>query len=192
MSSMPAANSIELLRRIQSGDQQAWDELYLRYRDRLLFSIRCQLGSALRQRLQSEDVLHSVVREALGSLQRFEASDEKALGRYLHQCVLNKVRKKGNFFLAQRRAGDVPLSHSLLERLPASGPGCYLDHDRYAALEQAVDRLPEPMREVVLLRGVQGLSNREAAVAIGKSAEATSKIYQRAIARLGVALGALQ
>lgn len=186
----PADNSIALLQRIQNGDHAAWDDLYLRYRDRLLFSIRCQLGPELRRRLQSEDVLHSVVREALTDLQRFEPQDERALGRYLHVCVLNKIRKKGNFYRAQRRAGDVALSETLIERLPDAGPERYLDHTRYDALERAIERLPEAMREVVMLRSVHGLSNQEAAAAIGKSPEATSKIYQRAVARLGVALGA--
>lgn len=182
-------NSIELLRRIQAGDRAAWDDLYLRYRDRLLFSIRCQLGAGLRSHLQSEDVLHSVVREALGDLVRFEPRDEGALGRYLHVCVLHKIRKKGNYHAALKRAHDVPLSDSLLERLPSGGPDRYLDHDRLDALERAIRTLPESMREVVTLRSAHGLCNQEVAAAIGKSPEATTKIYQRAVARLGVLLG---
>ena len=180
------------MQRIQNGDHGAWDELYLRYRDRLLFSIRCRLGPELRGRLQSEDVLHSVVREALTDLQRFEPQDDRALGRYLHVCVLNKIRKKGNFYSAQRRAGDVPLSDTLMQRLPEGGPERYLDHDRYEALERAIEKLPEAMREVVMLRSVHGLSNQEAAADLGKTPEATTKIYQRAMVRLGITLGAAQ
>ena len=184
-----SAGSLELLARIQSGDGEAWNDLYLRYRDRLLFTIRCRLGSGLRARLQSEDILHSVVRQALGDLERFRPRDDGELGRYLHVCVLNKIRQKGNFFGAQRRRGDVPMSDSLLARLPAGGTERYLDHERYDALERALHRLPEPMREAVLLRTVQGCSNEEAARALGKSPEATSKLYQRALARMAVAVG---
>ena len=42
--------SLELVQRIQAGDRSAWEALYLRYRDRLLFAIRCRLGPALRSR----------------------------------------------------------------------------------------------------------------------------------------------
>lgn len=184
-----ADRSIELLARIQAGDQEAWNDLYLRYRDRLLFTIRCRLGPLLRSRLQSEDVLHSVVREALSDLARFAPQDDGALGRYLHVCVLNKIKKKGNFFQAQCRAGDQPLSETLLAQVPASGPDRYIDHERYDALERALHDLPDAMREVVLLRTVQGHSNLEAAAALGKSPEATSKLYRRAVARMAVRVG---
>ncbi|HEX5054657.1 MAG TPA: sigma-70 family RNA polymerase sigma factor [Planctomycetota bacterium] len=181
--------SIVLLRRIQAGDTGAWDDLYLRYRDRLLFTIRCQLGPGLRARLQSEDVLHSVVRDALSDLQQFVPHDDGALARYLHVCVRNKILKKAAFHGAQRRAGSVPLSDSLAERLPQARDELgYVDSDRYEALEAALQRLDEPMRTVVLGRVVEGLTNAELGAAIGKSEEATKKIYQRAVARLGVVL----
>ena len=44
--------SLELLRRIQGGDSRAWEDLYFRYRDRLILSIRCRLGADLRARVQ--------------------------------------------------------------------------------------------------------------------------------------------
>lgn len=190
MSDDRGADSIELLARIQRGDRDAWNDLYLRYRDRLLFTIRCRLGPALRARLESEDVLHSVVRAALIDLERFAPKDEGSLGRYLHVCVLNKLKKRGAFFGARRRAGDVPLTPDLLSRLPAAGPVRYLDHERWDALERALQALPEPMREVVLLRTVHGMGNDEVAAEIGKTPAAATKIYQRAIARIAVAVGA--
>lgn len=189
MSDGRGEDSIELLARIQRGDRAAWNDLYVRYRDRLLFTIRCRLGPALRAHLQSEDVLHSVVRAALTDLERFRPQDEGALGRYLHVCVLNKLKKRSAFFSARRRAGDVPLSPELLSRLPAAGPERYLDHERFEALERALQTLPEPMREVVLLRTMHGLSNDEVAAEIGKTPAAATKIYQRAIARIAVAVG---
>lgn len=178
--------SINLVRRIQAGDSTAWDALYLRYRDQLILSIRCRLGASLRARLESEDILHSVFKDALSDLQHFEPEHARALNHYLHTCVLNKIRNKADYYAAQKRQGEVRLSDSLAARLPNSAGSTpqYHDSPRYAALEHALARLPEEMREVVLLRRVEELSNAEVAELIGKTPEAASKLYNRGLARL--------
>jgi len=183
-------DSIALVRRIQSGDASAWDRLYLRYRDRLLLSIRCRLGAGLRARLASEDILHSVFRDALSDVHRFEPRDPGSFHRYLHVCVLNKIRDKADYYGAERRRGEVPLSPSLIARLPNPGDAepRYADTERFEQLERALARLPEDTREVIVLRLVEELSNQEAASAIGKSPEAASKLYNRGLARLAVLL----
>jgi len=180
--------SAELVRRIQAGDQAGWEELYLRYRDPLLLSIRARLGPALRARLSSEDVLHSVVKDALGELARFEHRGPGSLGHYLHACVLNKIRNKADYHGALKRAGDRPLSDSLVAALHgpelAAAPR-YLESERFERLERALGQLEEEARELVLLRLVEGLSNAEAARLVGKSPAAASKAYCRGLARLG-------
>lgn len=187
-----ASASIELLRRIQAGDGAAWEDLYLAYRDRLLLSIRCRLGADLRSRIQSEDILQSVFKDVLGDLHGVEHRGPGSLDSYLHACVLNKIRNKSDFFGAKRRAGESPLTDSALDWLqaPRSPELGYLDRDRYDRLERAIAALPDDMREAILLRRVEGYSNQEAAAALGKSPDAASKIYNRALARLGVSLQA--
>lgn len=181
--------SRELVLRIQGGDERAWEDLYLRYRDRLLFSIRCRLGWRLRHRIDSEDILHSVFRDALSDLLGFEPQRPGALEHYLHVCVLNKIRSKAAYHAALKRAGDQPVDPSLLERLPARSPDpTYSDSERYERLERALDALPPHLREVVLLRAVEGLPFDEVARAMDRSPEAASKLYHRAVARLGQAL----
>ncbi|MEQ8765625.1 MAG: RNA polymerase sigma factor [Planctomycetota bacterium] len=183
--------SIDLVRRIQDGDTSAWDRLYLRYRDRLLLSIRCRLGPHLRSRLQSEDILHSVVREVIGSaLKGFEPRGGRSLERYLHACVLNKICAKAGYHAAQKRAGEVPLSEAILDGLPNAPDSAprYRDAERYERLERALANLASEMREAVMLRGIEGLSNLEASQALGKTPEAMSKLYNRAIAKLSLTL----
>lgn len=178
--------SLELVRRIQAGDRAAWERLYLRYHDALLFAIRSRLGSNLRAWLQSEDILHSVVKDALRDLERFEPRGPGSLAHYLHVCVLNKIRSKAAHFEAEKRAGERRVPSSVLDALPErSAEPRYLDGARYERLEAGLARLPEPMREVVLLRSVEGLSNDEAAGVLAKTPAATSKLYNRALARLG-------
>ena len=189
--SEPDESSAELVARVQAGDSQSMNTLYLRYRDRLLLSIRCRLGPHLRSRLESEDILQSVFKDVLDDIGRFEHRGPWSLNRYLHTCVLNKIRKKAEYHGAAKRTGETPLTDSLMDRVPdRSWDGSYLDAERFEKLERALARLPEGMREVVILRRVEELSNLETARVLGKSPEATSKFYNRALARLAVWMGA--
>jgi RNA polymerase sigma factor (sigma-70 family) len=185
-------DSAVLVRRAQQGDASAWESLYLRYHDQLLFAVRCRLGSTLRQRVTSEDILHSVVADALSDIRAFEPRGKGALGRWLATCVVNKIRSKAEHHAARKREGGVQLSDSIAARLsalPDEEPR-YLDGRRWEDLEGLLLGLDEVQRDVVVLRAVDGLSNAEVAQQLGKSPEATSKAYNRALARLGARLAA--
>lgn len=182
----PIDLSLELVQRIQAGDRGAFEGLYLRYHDALLFSIRSRLGSRLRASLQSEDILQSVVKDALGELARFEPRGPGSLRHYLHACVLNKIRAKAAQLEGGVRACERRASSSVLDELPGrDGEPRYLDGARYERLEAGLAQLSAEAREVVVLRSVEGLSNDEAAHVLGTSPAAASKLYNRALARLG-------
>ncbi len=185
-------SSQDLVRRIHGGDQNAFDELYRRFHDPLLLAIRARLGKGLRARLASEDILQSVFCAALDDLRGFESRGPGSLARFLFTCVLNKMRSKASWFAADKRRGDVRLTESVAAAVPdARGAAItYRDEPAYERLERALLVLPEPMREVILLRRVEGLTNQEAAAALCRSEEATSKLYNRALARIGMHLGA--
>lgn len=180
--------SSDILRRIQAGDRSAWEDLYGRFRDRLLCSIRLRLGPELRRHLESEDVLQSVVREAFDDLGHVEARGPGSLAGYLQVCVLNKLRKMAERLGAQKRAGGRALTESMEERAPAPAPQelRYLDAERFDRLERGLRALDEGPREIVLLRLVEGLTNAEVAARLGISEDQSSKSYNRALARLAV------
>jgi RNA polymerase sigma factor (sigma-70 family) len=183
--------SLELVRRIQAGDRGAWDRLYRRYHDGLLFAVRSRLGPGLRGRLESEDILQSVVKDALRDLERFEPRGPGSLQHYLHACVLNKIRVKAAHHAAQKRDAGREVGGEAVDELPdrLDAPQ-YFDAPRYERLERAVATLPEAMREAVLLRTVEGLDNEAAAEVLKRTPAAASKLYNRALARLGASLGA--
>jgi RNA polymerase sigma-70 factor (ECF subfamily) len=144
----------------------------------------------LRGWLQSEDILHSVVKDAFSDLARFEPRGPGSLEHYLRVCVLNKIRSKAEHYRAQKRAGEERLSVSVLDRLSRArndAPG-YIDSPRFERLERGLSTLPQSMREVVLLRTTEGMSNAQAAEVLGLTPAAASKAYNRALARLGNAL----
>lgn len=181
--------SIELVRRIQAGDTVAWEQLYRRYRDPMLLSIRCRLGPHLRTRLQSEDVLQSVWADVVRSDLASYTPGHGSFERFLHACVLNKIRNKADWFGAHKRANDTPLTDSVADQVGASATDLrYHDSDRYERLERAMAQLPDDLREALLLRRIEGLDNIETARMLGKTPAAASKLYNRALARLGALL----
>lgn len=179
-----ARSSIELVNRLRGGDRDAWTELYARYHDQLLLTIRLRLGRGLRGHLQSEDILQSVALEAFLELGAFEYRGAKSLERFLHHLVLNKIRDRADTFGAVKRAGTVPLDEEVAA--PDSEEPRYLDGDRYEKLERALNALPADLREVLVLRKFDGLSSQEIAERLGKSDDAVRKAYSRALARLSL------
>ncbi len=183
-----ARSSIELVARLRQGDRDAWSELYARYHDQLLLTIRLQLGRGLRSHLQSEDILQSVALEAFLELEAFEYRGAQSLDRFLRQLVVNKIRDRADTFSAQKRAGTVPLDERTAAEIaaPESGALRYVDSERYERLESALNALPADLREVLVMRKFDGLSSQEIAGCLGKSDEAVRKTYSRALARLSL------
>lgn len=194
MSSFPAApneaRTLEVLARIKGGDDTAWDELYRRYHDELLFVVRTKLGSRLRSVLESEDVLQSVALEAFQALPRFEHRGEGSLRRFLHTLVVNKIRDRADTWRAEKRDGSVPLTDQVLEITPQSEIVPTYYDERYERLERVLATLPDDMREVLVLRKMEGHSSKEVAELVGKSDAAVRKLYSRGLARLSTQLGA--
>jgi RNA polymerase sigma-70 factor (ECF subfamily) len=180
---------MDLVRRIRRGDRVAWTELYERYHDQLLLSVRMRLGPGLRRYLQSEDIFQSVALEAFRSLERFEYRGEGSLERYLRTLVVNKIRDRADVFAAQKRAGTLSLEDTHVESLPAPGPS-YHDAKRYERLERALNALAPEQRELIVLRKLEGLSSQEVAAHLGLGDDAARKAFSRAMARLTTLLAA--
>lgn len=176
----------EMVRRMQAGDADAWRELYGRYRDELLLLIRLNMGTRLRAALQSEDVLQSVVLEAFQAMPRFEDRGQGSLRAYLNLLLVQKVRGHARALSARKRNGTTRLSETQADALPAAATlPDYVDA-RYGKIERALQVLPADMREVIVLRRLDGVSNTAAAERLQRSEEATRKLYARAMARLSL------
>ncbi|HHI79751.1 MAG TPA: RNA polymerase sigma factor [Planctomycetes bacterium] len=181
--------TMDLVRRIKDGEQEAWEEFFRRYHDDLLFSIRSGLGKRLRGVLQSEDVFQSVALEAFRDAGRFEYRGKGSLKAFLHRMVQNKIRDLGDWIGAAKRAGTVPLGDSILAGLPSAGEEPrYFDEERFGALEACLGALPQEMREAIVLRKIEGLGYAELAERLGKTEPAARKLFSRAMGRLALLL----
>lgn len=98
--------SVQLLGRYREGDQDAAEELFHRYVDRLIGLARNRISSGLARRVDAEDVVQSVYRSFFVHAQEDKYVIERAgdLWRLLAAITVNKVRKKARFHGQQKRA----------------------------------------------------------------------------------------
>lgn len=171
----------EIVARIQQGDVAAWESLWSRLHDDLLFVVRCRLGRGLRQHLESEDILQSMVRDAIGEIATFKPRDGGTLRGLLSLMVTRKIKTRAASFATAKRSGTVPLVNDVPS--PGSEPR-YSEPARYEALETAMLRLEGPEREIVLMHRVEGVPSREIAQRTGQSDASVRKQYSRALVKL--------
>ncbi|MBN2561980.1 MAG: sigma-70 family RNA polymerase sigma factor [Phycisphaerae bacterium] len=186
-----------LIERARQGDEAALGELLTVHTERLLASIRAELGNRLRQRLESQDVMQQVYLDALRNIDQFEDHGSDSFFRWLRRIAVNRIcdvdRKA--FKAAKRcgelRAGDVGKTDAsvldLLDHLPGSvsGPVTKADRsDRLQMLQAALDQLSEDHREVLRLRYLRQLSFEETAAEMDRSGRAIRSLCVRAVLRL--------
>ena len=179
-----------------AGDPAAIEEVLRAYLPRLQQFVHARLGPQLRAREGTLDIVQSTVRELLEQ-KDFEWRGEIEFRAWLFQAALNKLREKGRFHGAGKRAPDreLPVAAAAAERLDEA----ILDHatpshvamarEQLARLEGAFARLTEPQREVLTLARIAGLPHAVIARQLGKSEVAVRQLLVRAMAALGAALG---
>jgi RNA polymerase sigma-70 factor (ECF subfamily) len=169
------------------------DEVVARYLPRLHAYVRLHMGGALRAREQSLDVVQSICREVLEERGRFEYQGEGQLVSWLLTAATNKLRERARFHGRQKRDADREQAADRVDsRVYASLVTPSQDvvrAERIEALEQALQRLPDEYREVIVLARIVGLSHAEISQRMGKEGSATRNLLGRALTRLADELG---
>ena len=121
------SRSIELVQQVQAGDRDACNELFERYRPRLLRIVRVKLGSGLRRRLDEEDIVQDVLLVAAQQLADFGLRSHAGLLQWLARIADNVIRQKREHFEAEKRdAGrEVRLRHGSRTRSACAGSSRY-------------------------------------------------------------------
>lgn len=156
------------------------------HRERLLSVIYLRMGPDLRVRMDPEDVLQEVAIEAVNSWHSLSA--EENAGAWLVTLARRKVARilRDQLGVAAR---DPRREHSVKTELPLTdrrtGPVTSADRkDRLELLEQAMERLSDHYREVILLMKIEGLSAREVGEKMSRSENAVHLLLSRALKRL--------
>jgi len=172
----------QLLSRARAGDRDALDQLFARHLRPLQRWARGRLPVWARQMADTDDLIQDALTQTLKRLDQFQPGGVGALGAYLRQAVLNRLRDE------LRRRGrtpdsvqiddmDIPGGQSPLEQA--------IGREGVERYERALQRLRSEDREAIVARIELGYAYDELAEALGKpSAEAARKCAQRALIRL--------
>ena len=169
-----------LVRLAQDGDTRAFDELVVRYRDkvyRLSFKI-------LRHEEDAAEALQDAFTSEFRGLKNFKA--ESTFSTWLYRVATNaslmkyRRRRDDHFSLEQSQSNQPdaePLaipdwSQQPLEEL--------LDAETREVMEEGLRRLPEDLRTVFILRDEEGHSNAEVAEMLELSVPAVKSRLHRA------------
>jgi RNA polymerase sigma-70 factor, ECF subfamily len=192
----------DLIRRAQQRDAEAMSELLTTHAQRLLESVRAELGDRLRMRLESQDVMQQVYLDALNNIDRFVDQGQDSFFRWLKRIALNRIcdtdRKA---FKTTKRAGELRVGDvramddsvlNLLDHLPVSmsGPVTMADRsDRVRLLQEAIGQLSEDHRQVLEYRYLKQLTVEETAAQMERTERAIRSLSVRALIRLRELLG---
>jgi RNA polymerase sigma-70 factor (ECF subfamily) len=187
----------QMLGRAKAGDQQALGRLLEWYRAYLVVLARVQIGRRLRGKVDASDLVQEAFLGAHRDFTQFRGTSEPEFRSWLRQILASLLANLVRHYQGTQRR-DVRLERQLSLELDQSSQA--LDRGLVAAqsspsqqvirreqsvlLAEALGRLPEEWRELLILRHLEGLTFPEAAQRLGRTVDSVKKQWPRALAGL--------
>jgi RNA polymerase sigma-70 factor (ECF subfamily) len=187
----------ELLEQASRHRPEAVEALLARHRPWLRQVVELRLDRRVRGRVDPSDVVQEAQMEASRRLQEYLCERPVPFRLWLRQLAYERLlmlhrRHVGAVKRSVEREVGLPDGSSALlgrQLVGAGSPSERLAEEELARrVHQAVERLGERDREVILLRNFEGLTNQEAALVLGVKPDTASQRYGRALLRLRQAL----
>jgi RNA polymerase sigma-70 factor (ECF subfamily) len=175
----------EIVRRCRRGDDDAWQLLMSRYRQRVFYLAYQFVGDFA----EAEDLSQDIFLKLYGSLHRFDESQSfkawmTAVGRNYLIDHYRRHRKHRRLL----DSGDDALRAIPDKR--ESPVGDAERHERSEILRKGLASLPEVLRKAVILRDVQDMSYEEIATKLGVPVGTVKSRINRGRAELATSLRA--
>jgi RNA polymerase sigma-70 factor (ECF subfamily) len=190
----PTPGAAHWLPSAQAGSKEALGKMLDACRRYLLRIANQELGPDLLVKEGASDLVQKTILEAVEDFEDFHGSSEKELLRWLRRLHLNNIRNFVRHYRAGKRNTDVeqpqsggqsPFDLPPVLIAPGSTPSEHMMAEEQAqALWQAVERLPDDYREVILLHHQEELPFGEVARLMDRSENAAEHLWLRAIERL--------
>jgi RNA polymerase sigma-70 factor (ECF subfamily) len=191
-----------LLERIRAGNESALGQLLESYSAYLTLLARVQIGRRLQGKCDPGDVVQEVFLDAHRQIANFRGNTEAEFSAWLRRILAGHIALTLRKFLGAK-ARDVRLECELQAQIDqssmmldaglvanASTPSQHASRrEQSVLLAQALAKLPEDYREVIILRHIEGLTFPQVAEKMARSENSVQKIWVRALASLRRTLG---
>lgn len=187
------------IRAARQGSVEALGKLFEATRPYLLLIGNRSLPGDLQAKIGASDLVQETFLNARQRFHQFEGTSEEELLAWLRQVLLNKAANTARQYRGtlKRDVGREVSLGDLASTLPSDGladpdptPSRQVAaRENDAELELALLALPAHYREVIRLRHRENLSFEEIGRRLDRSAEATRKLWVRAIEQLKEHLG---
>jgi RNA polymerase sigma-70 factor (ECF subfamily) len=180
--------------RISSGHRDAFDELFDRHRSYLRRAVQLRLDRRLSARVDASDIVQEAQMHAYRRLDDYLQRRPMPFSLWLRKTAQERIHDHRRAHVeADRRSVHreqaFPDESSMMIAGPfivsSSSPSRRFMKKEYQRLvSEAVNKLDETDREILLMRNVEGLSQREIAQVLELSHDAVRKRYGRALIKL--------
>lgn len=163
---------------------QDWNPLLELLRPSMLRWVERKFPAWLRKRLDPEDVVQTAQTSIYLGLRELPETDSRVLRAWSHTVTLRTLRDHVRYHERQRRDVHADVA-GMAESAPRAtrGPSGPVRWDA-ATLDEALARLPEPERQVMILRHVEGRPWHEVTRAVGLTLWACRELNVQGLARM--------
>ena len=200
-----AGAECELLAKATSGDRAALHKLLLVHYQPLTVHIAKRIPRHIQGAINAEDIVQQTFLQVMRHIGQFTPRTNQSFYAWLKKIAENGLKDTIRHFTREKRDDERGQVHKralpdessvtdLVEMLSAgshSPSRSAARHEAVAAVQQAIDALPEDYRQAVDLRLLAGKSLTETATIMHRSPRAVQGLVDRAKKKMRAALGCL-
>ena len=191
-----------LLCAARQGDEDALGGLLEAYRSYLRLLARLEIGRRLQAKIDASDVVQETFLQAHRAFGDFRGTTEAEVLQWLRKILATRLSnlirhytRTGQRNVKLERSLDTDLDRSsralrhVLADSQTSPSQRVARRERAVLLADAVEKLPEDYRDVIVLRHLRGLTFPEVAQSMDRTEGSVKKLWARALTRLRGELG---
>jgi RNA polymerase sigma-70 factor (ECF subfamily) len=202
MSPNAQPNPTALIDLARKGDPSALGQLLELFRNYLKLLARLQIDHRLQGKVGPSDLVQETFLQTHRQIATFRGTTEAEFLQWLRQILVRTIvdrvqryygRDRRDVRLEQSVHREVDRSSQMLRHELAVGSASPSEQaerrEESVMLADALQRLPEAYREVLVLRHLQQLTFPEVAERMDRSLDSVNKLWARALAALRAAMG---